>query len=250
MPHVMIDGHRIHYRERGRGPLLLLLHGNTASSVYHAGEIDHFGSRYRVVAPDLLGTGGSDRVAIWADDWWAQGARHAAALMELLGESQCLVMGTSGGAVAALWMAILYPDRVRAVIADSVGERMVLERIRQEIVSRAQRTPGQVAFWSGAHGEDWEQVVDADSALLLRAAERGGDWWDGRLSEVRCPVLLTVSRADDLLPDVVEQAQRIASQVPNITLHVGDEGTHPYIWSQAEAFRAVANEFLDGLTDG
>lgn len=247
MPYIEIDGHRLFYREQGDGLLLIVLHGNTASSRYHAGEMTHFGTRHRVVAPDLLGVGDSDRVATWADDWWAQGARHAAALVDHLGESSCIAMGTSGGAVAALWMAILFPQRVRAVVADSTGLALTPDHAQREVASRAQRTEGQVGFWRGAHGDDWEQVVDADSDLLLRAAKSNGDWWDGRLDEVRCPVLLTISRADDLVPHIEADAHCIAAQVRDLTLHVADEGGHPFMWSQAEAFRAAADAFLERI---
>ena len=173
MPHFIWNGHRLFYRERGEGPLLLLLPGNTASSACHGGELAHFAGRYHVVALDFLGTGQSDRVEVWADDWWAQGAHQAAALVEHLGNVGCIVMGTSGGAVIALLMASAYPERVRAVIADSCEERFPKALLQKIVVQdRAQHTPGQIAFWEGAHGANWEQVVDADTEMLRRFAER------------------------------------------------------------------------------
>jgi pimeloyl-ACP methyl ester carboxylesterase len=245
MPHFAWNGRRLFYRERGQGPLLLVLPGNTASSACHEGELNHFSQRYRVASLDFLGTGRSDRVAVWADDWWEDGTRQAAALVSHLGHPDCVVMGTSGGAVIALLMAVAFPSMVRAVIADSFEERFTPEMLQQNVIAdRAQRTPGQVSFWQGAHGPDWEQVVEADTEMLRRCAASGGDWFGERLPQVRCPVLLTASKGDTLLPDVALQLGRMAEQIPNCRAFLNNEGGHPLMWSRAQDFYAVADYFL------
>ena len=80
-----------------------------------------------------------------------------------------------GGAVIALWLAILYPRRVRAVVTDSVTECFTAAMFDRNVAAeRASRTPGQVAFWQHAHGPDWEAVIEADTDMLRRLAEIGG----------------------------------------------------------------------------
>jgi len=74
MPYFNWNDHQIFYREQGESPLLLILPGNTASSICCQGEIDYFSSHYHTASLDFLGTGKSDRVVIWAQDWWADGA--------------------------------------------------------------------------------------------------------------------------------------------------------------------------------
>jgi pimeloyl-ACP methyl ester carboxylesterase len=244
MPYFTNDGHRLHYREAGSGPLLLLLHGNTTSSICHQGELDHYCDRFHVVAPDFLGTGLSDRLEEWPDDWWAQGARDAAALAAHLGYQRAYVAGTSGGAIAALLMAIHFPDLVEAVIADSCVALATPEQRRAEVAFRSRRSPGQIAFWSRAQGEDWEQVVETDSRLLLRVAAKGGDPFHGRLSSIRCPVLLTGSLRDKSLPTLDAQICEMARQIPCSQLFMANEGSHPLMWSAPEIFRQVADLFL------
>ena len=56
-----LEGHRLHYREHGRGPLLIILPGNTASSALHERELVEFCRTIHAVALDLLGTGQSER---------------------------------------------------------------------------------------------------------------------------------------------------------------------------------------------
>jgi pimeloyl-ACP methyl ester carboxylesterase len=242
-------GARLAYREQGRGALLIILPGNTASSAYHLGELEHFGAHWRTVALDPLGAGLSQRRAVWPADWWRQLGRDAVALIEHLGEREAVLVGTSGGAVAALWAAIDAPARVRAVVADSTEETPDPATLRAEILNRRRKDAGQVGFWSGAHGADWEQVVEADSAVILALAERGGDWFDGRLGEVRCPVLFSASLNDDLLSDVLHQVPAMAAKVPaGQAFLLNDGGPHPLMWSRPARFRAAADAFLSSLT--
>ena len=248
MPFFEWRGRRLFYRERGAGDLLLVLPGNTASSACHEGELAYWADRWRVVALDFLGTGGSDRVSVWADDWYEQGAHQAAALVDHLDCSRCVVMGTSGGAVVALLMAALYPARVRAVIADSFGASFPAERVQADVVeNRAQRTPGQIAFWEAAHGADWEQVVEADTTMLVRLAECSGDWFGERLGQVCCPVLITASREDELLPDAGQQACAVAERIADCRFFVNSAGGHPLMWSRPQDFHAISDWFLGTL---
>lgn len=245
MPNFTRDDHRLFYREQGSGPLLLILPGNTASSASHSGELAYFGQRYHAVALDFWGTGQSQRLAQWPADWWTVGARDAAALVAHLGQERVLVMGCSGGATVALLMAIFFPERVAAVVADSSVEHLSQASLRQNVAGRSQRTPEQVAFWSQAHGADWEAVVAADSAMLLRFAEKQkGDAFRGRLGQITCPVLLTASLADPLLPAVGEQIPSMAAQIPDSRAFLTSQGDHPLMWSRPQEFRPVCDAFF------
>ncbi len=241
------DGHTLAYRQQGNGPLLLVLHGNTASSAMHQGELDHFSRRWRTVALDFLGCGQSERVDVWPDDWWAQGARDAAALVDHLAATQCVVAGTSGGGIAALLMAILFPAKVRAVIADSCVASLPANDVHWLVSQRQQQTAAQIGFWKAAHGDDWQQVVDADNSLMLRFGAAGGRWFDGRLGEIECPVLLTASLTDDMLPDVSAQVCHMAMEIADSRVFFSRSGGHPLMWSRPEMFRDVADCFLKSL---
>ena len=255
-PYFPYRHYRLFYREQGQGPLLLILHGNTASSALHLGELDYFSRRvaerqpYRAAALDFLGAGRSERVDVWPDDWWLQGAQSALALLDHLSIDRCIVMGTSGGAVAALLMAQHAPGRVRAVIADSCVRRQPPEVLRAAVDDRRQRHPEAAVFWRQAHGDDWEQVVEADSALLLRLAQRDGLWFERSLAEIRCPVLLTGSFQDALLYNGAAQMVEMAAEIPQSQLYLVNAGDHPLMWSRPEDFRRAVDAFLMGLEKG
>jgi valacyclovir hydrolase len=244
MPYFYHDGLRLFYREHGRGPLLLILPGNTASSAHHVDDLAYFAQRFHAVSIDLPGTGQSDRMAVWPIDWWVQSAHAAAALIEHLDEGRAGVLGTSGGGIVALHLAIQHPDRVSAVIADSCIEQWPPDALRASMAIRQLQSPGQVAFWRSGHGDDWAHVIGADTAMLLRFADTGGDVFVGRLAKIQCPVLLTASRRDDALFEVEAQVRHMAEQIRGAKFYLADDGTHPFMWSRSEEFRSVAEEFL------
>jgi pimeloyl-ACP methyl ester carboxylesterase len=227
---------------------LLILPGNTASSACHEGELSYFGERYHAVSLDFRGTGQSERLPVWPDTWWEQGADDVAALVDHLGESPAILIGCSGGAAVALLAAIAHPECVRAVIADSEVEQYPAAPLEAALAEREKRTEGQIAFWQHAHGADWEQVVAADTAMLRRFGELGGDFFGGRLGSIRCPVLFTASLRDPLLPEVGAQVLDMARQVPDSRVYLHSTGEHPLMWSQADVFRRVCDGFLLELT--
>lgn len=249
MPYFSHRHRRLFYREQGEGPLLVILPGNTASSAAHVAELAAFDERYHAVALDFPGTGQSDRLERWPDDWWLEGARAALALMDHLSAREGMVMGTSGGGVTALLMAQDAPDRVRAVIADSCVARQPPDVLRAEVAGRRERHPEAVAFWQHAHGDDWGQVIEADSDLLLRLAERDGRWFEQSQSEVECPVLFTGSLQDATLHNGAAQMVEMANQIPESQLMLVNGGDHPLMWTRPEVFRRAAESFLAGLEE-
>jgi len=154
---------------------------------------------FNAVALDFLGTGRSDRVGVWAHDWWAEGAAAVVGLLDHLG------------------------------------------------AERALRTEGQVAFWRAAHGDDWAQVVDADTAMIAAYGETGLDYFGGRLGQIACPVLLSASLTDSLLPDIAPQLCAMAQQIARSRLLLVNAGDHPLMWSRPADFRATADAFLGML---
>ena len=225
---------------------MLVLPGNTASSACYQADMDYFCDRYCTVSIDFLGTGKSNRVQVWDRDWWMLGANQAEALITYLGFQDCIVLGSNGGAVIALLLAIHYPGKVRAVIADSCSRNFKEQAALELLVKdRAQKTDGQKQFWQFAHGPDWEQVVEADTQMLMQFAAGGGDWFSGQLSEIDCPVLLTASQQDETTQNMTKDAEWMAKEIKDCTLFLDEQGGHPLMWTEPQAFRAACDNFLE-----
>jgi pimeloyl-ACP methyl ester carboxylesterase len=244
MPFFSIQHKRVFYDITGEGSqTILLLPGNTAASPSYAGDVERLGSRYRVVLIDFLGTGQSDRYAPGqypGASFWHAGAEQASALLRHLHLAGMIAMGTSGGGVIALLLAALHPNLVQAVVADSCVDRWQPDGLRRMVQGRQAMMVEEQAFWRAMHGADWRNVIAMDNHALLALADQGGTMLtEPELSAVRCPVLLTGSAADDLIPHLAQAQTRMAGSLPDCLHHLAAAGTHPWMWSRADDFYTV-----------
>ncbi|MGE0743896.1 MAG: alpha/beta fold hydrolase [Rhodospirillales bacterium] len=105
-----VDGRTIAFREAGAGPALVLLHGIGGASQTWANQLDSFAARFKVIAWDAPGYGGSDDLAHETpspDDY----ARALAGLLDKLKVERAHVVGQSAGAPIAAAFCRLFPPR-------------------------------------------------------------------------------------------------------------------------------------------
>jgi pimeloyl-ACP methyl ester carboxylesterase len=115
-----VDGVRLHYIDRGKGPVVLLLHGNAglAQDFEAAGLVDRLAAGYRVIAFDRPGFGYSTRPRgrLWTVDHQAQLLLRA---LRKLDVADCLVFAHSWGTLVGMAMAALDPGAVRGLVLAS-----------------------------------------------------------------------------------------------------------------------------------
>ena len=106
---------RVHYSEAGKGPTLVMIHGNAGSvEDFDFGALELLSSTYRVVAIDRSGHGRSDRASKKATV-----ELQAELLYETLHKlhiTQPILVGHSWGASLALGYALKYPNEVSALV--------------------------------------------------------------------------------------------------------------------------------------
>ena len=113
-------GHRMAYVERGAGHPIVFLHGNPTSSFLWRNVLPHVeASSRRLIAPDLIGMGDSDKIPAGAESDRYRFVSHAryldAFIDEVVGmEPLTLVLHDWGGALGFDW-AYRHQHRVRAV---------------------------------------------------------------------------------------------------------------------------------------
>lgn len=249
MPFFIHRDRKLYYREQGSGPCLLLLPGNTMTSASQKNELRYFGHSHRVVALDFSGTGQSDRQASWPLSWWGDGAKDALALLDHLGEPRARVMGASGGAIVALLLAAMAPERIEAVVADSCPHSFHPGTLEAIVAGRIKgmRNPFLQAFWRSAHGRDWRDVIQSDNEFLLQLAQGPFDPFGEHLVRIRCPVLLTFSQRDRDIPHIEAQVTQMARMIPQSRIYASPKGGHPLMWTCPGEFRSVAGDFLATL---
>jgi len=132
---VSVDGHRAHFQEFGdpNGPVLLLIHGFTASTYVWKTVAPALGEQgFRVIAIDLLGFGYSEKPAAFDYTIEAQ-ARFVLRFMNRLGLGRVTLVGSSYGGAVSMTIALDYPERVEklvlvdAVINDEAKEHPVMK---------------------------------------------------------------------------------------------------------------------------
>lgn len=106
----------LYYREKGKGEVLVLLHGNSDSSKYFVNQIEFFKDNYRVIALDTRGHGNSPRgdmaftISQFADD--------LNNFLNKLNIDKINLLGFSDGANIAMKFALKYPEKLNALILD------------------------------------------------------------------------------------------------------------------------------------
>jgi len=99
--------------EDGEGTVIVMLHGALANHQAALPSIAPLGSRYRIVAPDLRGSGKSRCGDTLSFDRLASDIE---ALLDTLGVDRAFVGGVSSGTGVALRFALQSPDRVLGLI--------------------------------------------------------------------------------------------------------------------------------------
>jgi pimeloyl-ACP methyl ester carboxylesterase len=109
-----VEGVRLHVRDEGHGPALLMIHGLGGQMAhFNYGAVRELSRRYRVVAIDRPGSGYSTRPEGISADLSTQ-ARAIAALIRQLELQQPTVAGHSLGGATALTLAFEHPQLVGA----------------------------------------------------------------------------------------------------------------------------------------
>ncbi|HIV23389.1 MAG TPA: alpha/beta hydrolase, partial [Candidatus Merdiplasma excrementigallinarum] len=96
----------VFYEEYGQGKPVIFLHGNTASSKMSELLMPLYAENFRCILIDFLGNGQSERVEKFSPDMWYDEALQTIALTEHLQYGKVSLIGTSGGAWAAVNAAL------------------------------------------------------------------------------------------------------------------------------------------------
>jgi len=108
------------YRSAGSGPVIVLVHGITSTSETWERVMPALAKRFTVIAPDLLGHGGSAKPrGDYSLGAYASGVRD---LLIALGHERATFVGHSLGGGVAMQLAYQFPERCeRLVLIDSGG---------------------------------------------------------------------------------------------------------------------------------
>jgi pimeloyl-ACP methyl ester carboxylesterase len=236
MPSIKIKDATIAYTDAGRGDTVLLFHGSASSRRMWQPLVERLAARYRVVAPDLIGYGGSTP---WRENLQATDYDVVATFARELG-CPLHVVGHSYGGALALRAALAGGSRVTSLVLvepaaflmlDASADRAALGEI-EGVASRHLELVAAgdldacaahfMGYWIGA--ETWAGMpaetrarltatmpkIASEFRLLFRDRER----YDAR--RVRVPTLLVRGTRTTLAARAV--VDRLAATLPSTDL--------------------------------
>ncbi|HEX5658492.1 MAG TPA: alpha/beta hydrolase [Polyangiales bacterium] len=113
-------GHAIFYRDEGQGPVLLAIHGFPSASWDWHPMWSALTARYRVIAPDMIGYGWSDKPRRYAYSLMDQAALHRSLLRALAIDRVHLFAHDYGVSVACELLAQQHLAEAGALTIDSL----------------------------------------------------------------------------------------------------------------------------------
>lgn len=258
---VTASGRTIAWREAGSGPVLLLLHGIGSGSLSWQGQLAALSDRFRVIAWDAPGYGGSDFLpdeVPTASDY----GQSVADLLNALEIDRVHLVGHSLGALIGAGFCALAPDRLLTVtFADpaggyaKAGHDIRVGRLEARLKVMADEGPegmarnraGQVLA-PDPSPETLEKVRRVQRMLrpegYAQAAKmlHSSDIFD-HLSAIDAPTLVMCGTEDKVTPE--EGAKKIAAAVSGAVYEPLPELGHASYVEGPEVFNAALRAFLE-----
>ena len=252
----------------GSGPDVLLLHGSGPGVSAWANwrlTIPALAEHFRVIAPDIVGFGYTERppgIRYDLKQWTA----HAVAVMDALDVQQCHVAGNSFGGSLALSLAITHPDRVAGlVLMGATGVPFTITPGLEAVwgyepsVEAMAELLGIFAYDRSLVGPDLAElryqastrpgVQEAFAAMFPAPRQQALDAITHRpddIAGIRSPTLIVHGRDDQIIP--VSNAVTLLDLIDDAQAHIFGRCGH---WTQIEhasAFNTLVVDFLQGLS--
>jgi haloalkane dehalogenase len=118
-----VNGHRCHYVDEGRGDPVLLLHGNPTWSFYYRRLITGLAPAYRVIAPDHIGCGLSEKPPPSAYAYRLENrvADLEKLVQQVVPEGPLTLVVHDWGGMIGMAFALRHLDRIRRIVVTNTS---------------------------------------------------------------------------------------------------------------------------------
>jgi pimeloyl-ACP methyl ester carboxylesterase len=239
-------------REIDRPDVLVVLHGGWGAGIYSFDRQIAALDRHRVIMPDRTGYGTSGTVDVQPVDFHQRAAEETLAVLDALGIGRASFWGHSDGAVIAFKIALMAPDRVDRIVAEATHFFRRKPRSRgffESMRDRPEQFGGRVTkALEVDHGSRWRALLTVNGEAWLHLADSAGDGqadlYDGRLADVRSPVLLVHGEMDPRTEPGELDALRAALPHASIAVLTGAFHSPHSERAVAEAVTDLVRRFL------
>ena len=253
MPAQTINGHSIYYTDIGEGEPMLCMSNSISDSVDTRwvgpmSEDEVKGSGYRLIAPDYLGMGKSDRDPNMAPQVWVE---DLIGLLDALSIKAAHIISENLSTRVAVRMAADYPDRVKSlVITASIArsEPAGNER-RNRILNVDNMTDQRKTDLEATHGSDWADVVRAYCALHDRADFESYYDLYKVAEKVKAPTLIVRGDIEEAIHPI-GHTQDLHRLIPGSWLAIYANMGYDARTGQMEEFWRLTSTFIKGRASG
>ena len=221
---------------------VLLIHGfaGTPASDF-AAQIPQLCTHHTVLAPHLHGYGRSSHRSRYTTTYYREDVADLVALLDELHLSQILVLGFSDGAIVALLLAALHPERVAALAvlgAQATINAQDVASIRYWLLETPLSEERQAQL-TQLHGDPyWRSLPQMYVQVQEELVAAGGILiTDEELSAIRCPTLVMHGIRDRIVP--VEYARIIHEHIAGSELLLFDAGHAAHLRCEREFTEGV-----------
>lgn len=252
MAYFSYDNKKIYYQEIGNGKPLIFLHGNTASSAMFLEIINHYTDIFKVILIDFLGHGKSERLKVFPTDLWFDEAMQVIAFLKEQQYEKENIIGSSGGALVAINVALEAPELVSKIVADSFEGEVPLKEFTTNITTDrelSKKNDAMRSFYQYMQGEDWESVVDNDTLAIIQHEKNIGKFFHRNLQDLIPDILMTGSKKDEFFVNVSSEYlenvyRKMLKKIGHGRMYLFDFGGHPAMLTNAKKFANLVKEFL------
>jgi pimeloyl-ACP methyl ester carboxylesterase len=232
------------YLQVGSGPPFVLLHGNTMTAISQEKLIRRFADEHTVYGVDLLGHGSSARPDnLFSTAFFQMQGEALADLLNTLFPDQAVpVFGMSAGGVSALNAICEVPERISALILDSVFVYVSEDTVQAHRDSMDELPNSWDIYLRKQHGADWWPTLKVKLVDTIVELEQSGISVAPCLEDIHVPMLVFQGGHDSFTPSV--QVRAIEASVPTSQVVYDEDTGHIFSWRDPAGFRELVREFL------
>ncbi|KFO68250.1 2-hydroxy-6-oxo-2,4-heptadienoate hydrolase [Smithella sp. SCADC] len=263
---IITGGFKTNYHDVGSGDPVVLIHGSGPGVSAWANwrlVIPKLAARRRVIAPDMVGFGYTERpenIDFNMDMW----GKQLVDFLDALNLEQVDLVGNSFGGALALWMAIYHPDRIhKLVLMGSMGTEFKITKGLDHVWGYQ---PSLEAMRVAINSFVYDKAIATEDLVKMRyeasirpgyqetfgrmfpaPRQKGVDMMASKYADIaaiRHETLIIHGREDEIIP--IETSMTLFQLIPNAQLHMFGKCGH---WTQIEQnlrFVAVVEAFLAG----
>lgn len=267
---LMYDGARIYYETEGSGPPVMLIHGFGEDSAIWRYQRAFLKAHFRLIIPDLPGSGRSDLLPISPEQLPSAIEIYADCMQRVLekeGIEQCTMLGHSMGGYVALAFAHYNPGRLNGlglVHSTAFADNEEKKETRRKGIAFIQRYGAHEFLkqsipnlfgeaFTREHPEQIKALTAAaanftDAALVqYYEAMIGRPDRTSTLKNITIPVLFIIGKEDKsvYLQDSLKQCYLPAKALIDILRHTAHMG----MWEQKDQVNDTIMKFLNYIRD-